>query len=377
MTTSMDERRERVVAELAGVGAGWALLTTPASITYATGHVPAAGSPFDGGPPLAVITGDGGAALVVADIDEPDAAACDADVVTAYHAFAPPARERRLEQAYLDAVMTTIDAVGASGPPAIEARSLPASVLTALGGEGFVALDHALERARLTKTAAEIDVLRRAAEVAAVGQRALIGALTAGSTELELFGTVRLAMEAAAGRQLQLSADLLSGERTLEVMGPPGPRRLREGDPVLCDLVPMVDGYWGDSCSTPVVGEPTPEFARLHATVKGALEHAAAIMRPGMTAGDLDASVRGIIEGAGYRNPIHSGHGIGTESVEAPRIVPGDPARLEPGMVLMLEPGGVLDGVAAARLEWMFLITEDGAEVMSPFAQLLTSEERT
>jgi Xaa-Pro dipeptidase len=376
MADGGDERRKRVVAALAGAGAGWAVLTTPASITYATGHVPAPGSPFDGGPPVAVITRDGGAALVVADIDEPDAAAGGADVVTTYHAFSPAARERRLEEAYADAVLATIEAVGVSGPPAVEARSLPASLMPALG-DGVVAFDAALERARLTKTAAEIGVLRRAAELTAVGQHALLAAMAAGLTELELFGAVRLAMEAAAGGQLQLVADLLSGERTLGVMGPPGPRRLRDGDPVLCDLVPMVDGYWGDSCTTPVVGEPTAEFARLHAALKSALEHAADILRPGMTAGDLDAEVRGIVERAGYRNPIHSGHGIGTESVEAPRIVPGDPTPLEPGMVLMLEPGGVLDGVAAARLEWMFLITDDGAEMMSPFAQHLAAGERT
>jgi Xaa-Pro aminopeptidase len=331
--------------------------------------VPAPGSPFDGGPPVAVITRDGGVALVVADIDEADAAAARADQVVAYHAFAPPARARRLEQAYVGAVATAIESLGATGEPAVELRTLPASLGGAIGAA--VALDEALEQARLTKTPAEIEVLRRAAALTDVGQQALLEALAPGITELELFGAIRLAMEAAAGAQLQLSADLLSGERTLDVMGPPGPRRLHEGDPVICDLVPMLDGYWGDSCTTPVVGEPTDEFARLHATVRSALEHAAEVMRPGMTAGEVDAEVRGIVERAGYRNPIHSGHGIGVESVEAPRIVPGDPTPLEPGMVLMLEPGGVLEGVAAARLEWMFLITDEGAETMSSFAQPL------
>jgi Xaa-Pro aminopeptidase len=364
----VDERRERVLAALADAGAGWALLTTAASVTYATGHVPAPGSPFDGGPPLAVITRDGGVALVVADLDEADAAA-RADQVVAYHAFMPPARSRRLEQAYVGAVASAIEAVGASGTPAVEIRTLPASLAGSLADA--VAVDAALEQARLTKTAAEVEVLRRAAGLTAVGQQALYDALAPGVTELELFGAIRLAMEAAAGGQLQLSADLLSGERTLDVMGPPGPRRLQEGDPVICDLVPMVDGYWGDSCTTPVAGEPTAEFARLHAAVKRALEHAAEILRPGMTAGELDAAVRGVVEREGYRNPIHSGHGIGVDSVEAPRIVPGDPTPLEPGMVLMLEPGGVLEGVAAARLEWMFLVTDDGAETMSPFAQRL------
>jgi Xaa-Pro aminopeptidase len=177
-------------------------------------------------------------------------------------------------------------------------------------------------------------------------------------------------MEAAAGEPLALGADLLSGPRTLEVMGPASTRTIAAGDPVLCDLVPRLGAYWGDSSTTPVAGEPTEKFARLHATALRALEHGVETARPGITAGDLDAAVRGVIERAGYTDPIHVGHGIGVANFEPPRIVPGEPTRLRAGMVLMLEPTAIDAGVAAVRLEWMILVTEDGAEVLSTHEQV-------
>jgi Xaa-Pro aminopeptidase len=368
----VDERRERVVAAIVECGADWAILSTPESIFYATGYLPAAASgpsPFDGGPPLALLARDGAVAFVLADVEAGDAQGGE---VFAYHAFAPPALETSLQEGYAAAVRRAFDAVGAGGRVAVERSSFSVAAV-----ENPVAFDAALARARMTKTGAEIETLRRSAELTAIGQRAARARLAVGVSELELLGAARVAMEAHAGEPLALSADLLSGERTLEVMGPAGPRRLREGDPVICDLVPRLGGYWGDSSTTWAAGEPSPALARMHAAVLRALEHAGEIVRPGLTAGALDDAVRGALADDGYHNPIHTGHGIGVASVEAPRIVPGDPTALEPGMVLMLEPAAYLPEVGGVRLEWMFLVNDGGAERISPYGQALTAEGET
>jgi Xaa-Pro dipeptidase len=81
--------------------------------------------------------------------------------------------------------------------------------------------------------------------------------------------------------------------------------------------------------------------------------------------------VRGVIERAGFANPLHIGHGVGTSSHEWPRIVPGGSAVIEPDMVLMLEPGAYEAGAGGARLEWMFQVTTDGNHVLSPFEHTL------
>jgi Xaa-Pro aminopeptidase len=75
-----------------------------------------------------------------------------------------------------------------------------------------------------------------------------------------------------------------------------------------------------------------------------------------------------VVEAAGYRNPIHIGHGIGVTNVERPRLVRGNDTVLEVGMVLMVEPGAYRAGVGGARLEQMFVLTEDGNDVLSPYA---------
>jgi Xaa-Pro aminopeptidase len=233
----------------------------------------------------------------------------------------------------------------------------------------------ALRRERATKTAAELAQLRACAELTAVGQRAALEAARPGITELELFAHARLAMEQAAGTLLAVGVDLLSGvARTAGAMGAPGHRRLEEGDPVLCDLGPRAGGYWGDSCNTFVVGEdPLPAYAELRAVAARALERAVEVLRPGITAGELDAEVRAVIEAAGYRDPLHVGHAIGTANFEHPRIVPGEDARLEPDMVLMIEPGVYVPGAGGARLEWMFRVTEGGNEIMSPYDHVETT----
>src|SRR5262249_4692901 len=118
-------------------------------------------------------------------------------------------------------------------------------------------------------------------------------------------------------------------------------------------------------------------LARLHAAVLRALEHAGEILRPGLTAGALDAEIRAALAAGGYANPIHNGHGIGVASVEAPRILPDDRTPLEPGMVLMIEPAAYATGVGGARLEWMFLVNDGGAERMSPYGQPLAAEGET
>jgi Xaa-Pro aminopeptidase len=175
-------------------------------------------------------------------------------------------------------------------------------------------------------------------------------------------------MESDVGERLPVTGDLISGvARTAAAMGWPGNRRLETGDPVILDLAPRVAGYWGDSCNTFVIGQPTSEFRRLWDASKRGLDTARETLRPGLTAGEFDALVRGAVERGGLVNPLHIGHGIGTSSYEHPRLVPGNDAVLREGMVVMVEPGACDAAIGGVRLEWMFLVTEHGSEVLSPF----------
>jgi Xaa-Pro aminopeptidase len=154
-------------------------------------------------------------------------------------------------------------------------------------------------------------------------------------------------------------ADHVGGPQTAHVGGPPGTRVLAEGDLVICDLVPRVDGYWGDSCATIAVGEPDARARRHHEVSREALARGLDAVRPGVTGHDLDALVRD-----GLEYPHHTGHGIGSDFHEEPRVVAGGGTVLEPGMVVALEPASY-GGGNGVRCEHVAVVTDDGCEVLS------------
>lgn len=373
---TLDERTTRVCAALRQVGADYAVLTGVDSVCYATGFecsVEWGPSPFAGGPIVALVTSEGATALVVSNLEEAPARASRATSVFAYEGLSPE-RHPALEANYVDALEEACAALGVAGVAAIEPGTCTATVQRAVAGslERYVSLSPVLERVRAEKTSAEVTQLRECARLTAVGQRAALHASQPGRTELDAFAGLRAAMENEAGGRLALTGDYVSGvDRTAECEGWPNQRVLREGDPVIADLAPRHGGYWGDSCNTFVLGDPSEAFADLYRVVQAALETCCETLRPGISAGDLDRKARAVIEGAGYVNLLHTGHGIGTSVHEFPRIVGEETAVLKPGMVLMLEPGAYKPGVGGVRLEWMFLVTETGNEVLSPFEHSL------
>ena len=370
LTAGIDPRRAAVIAAAGEVRAEWALLTDPGSVAYGAGH--AAGietgpSPFDGGPTAALIAPDGTLRITCNELEAAGAEAAGAEVFS-YEALGY-ADQRPLPVKYAEALGRMLDAAEVSGTVAVQAASCPAAAMSELGGRTRLAwLDESLDRRRAIKSEAEIAALRHCAAVTAAGHAAVPGALRAGRTELETWAEVRLAMEAEAGARLPVAGDFVTGRaRTAAIGGPPGPRRLERGDPVIADLAPRVGGYWGDSATTTWIGAPSRKMERMHTTVLEAWNMVLETLRPGVTCAAFDAPVRAHLRAPGYANDIHMGHGIGTSVHEWPRLVPGNDAVIQPGMVLMVEPGAYHPEVGGVRVEQMFLITGTGYEILSPF----------
>jgi Xaa-Pro dipeptidase len=348
---SAADRRERARELLREHGADVLVASDPATVQWLTGvaaDIETGPSPF-GQPPVAVLGRDGAAHLVVSEDDAPAAAPAGVELAP-YTGFTTGP---------LDGPVAAHDLVRAlvrdRGAVAVDT---PAQ-LPPVDGAGLCDLSRPLQRLRAVKDADEIAAIRRAIAVCDEGQRTLRAAVAAGVDELRLHGAVRTAMEVAAGARVALLSDLVSGERSAGMGGPPSARVVADGDAILCDLVPRVGGVWGDSCATVVCGEPPAELRADHRRVRDTLARLIDAVRPGVAAGDLDALARRDLTFA-----HHTGHGIGGSYHEEPRIVPGAEAVLEPGMVLALEPGlyGAGHGV---RLEHVVLVTEDGCEVLS------------
>jgi Xaa-Pro aminopeptidase len=257
--------------------------------------------------------------------------------------------------------------VGAQDRLAIEAGGVPGALVVALETRPTVDVGPAIRLARAIKDDREIAAIRRAAEVANAGQRALRAQLRSGISEIELWTRIHGAMETEVGARVPTLADLVSGERCAEIGGPPTDRVVGENELVLCDLVPRRDGYWADSCVTICVGTPSVEVQRLHDAARRALDLGIRSARPGTSAGQLDALVRGAMSDSGYTYPHHSGHGVGLSVHEEPRIVSESPQILEEGMVIALEPGSYLQ-TTGLRVEHLMIVRPQGGEVITGYS---------
>lgn len=351
-------RRERARAVAAGRTLVSGDLATVAWLTGLATDIEWGPNPFSA-PPLVVVDPDGS---VLAITSEDDAGGVGPEVETlAFPGFAVEDVDRAAT-----AVELALEAVGSARALSVDLASLPGSLVAALAGRGVELVDvrGSLHTARAVKDPDELDAIRAAVRIADAGQAAARSALEAGRTELELWKATRAAMEAAAGGRVPVSADLVTGERTAEVGGPPGNRAAGEGDLLLVDLVPRLGAYWADSCATVALGRVRDEVERAHAAACEALERTIEMLRPGTRAGDIDAAARGIVERVDGSYPHHTGHGIGTSFHEAPRIVPGSERVLEAGMVVALEPGTYADDWGV-RVERVALVTDDESEILS------------
>jgi Xaa-Pro aminopeptidase len=277
------------------------------------------------------------------------------------------------QTAVLQEVLGGWDGRGAT--VAVELRFLPAAMAgamhEALSGATLRPVDGQLEPLRAVKTPEEITRLRAALALCDQSQTDVRALLQPGVSEIALWGELKAGLEVQAGGRLPVLADLVAGLRTGDMGGLPGDYVLQKGDPVIADIVPRLDGYWGDICGTHFVGDPSAEMAHIRGIVHDALRRAMEAVRPGVIARNLDAMLRDTIRSAGYEpHPHHSGHGVGVSYHEEPRLVPYNDMVLARDMVVAIEPGIYLPGVGGVRLENVVLVTQDGCEVLTRHLEL-------
>lgn len=143
-----------------------------------------------------------------------------------------------------------------------------------------------------------------------------------------------------------------------------GDRRIEHGDAVVVDIGGTMGGYCSDVTRVVSVGEPVTDVARAYEALRLAQEAAVTSVRPGVTAGSVDACARDLLAEAGHADHfIHrTGHGIGMDEHEEPFIVRGSEAVLQPGMCFTIEPGIYVPGAFGLRIEDVVVVTDDGAE---------------
>lgn len=143
-----------------------------------------------------------------------------------------------------------------------------------------------------------------------------------------------------------------------------GERVLGDGDPVVVDIGGSLDGYCSDCTRNYVVGAAPEGYLAAHDALEAAQRAAVDLAAPGVTAEQVDAAARDLLDDAGYGQWfVHrTGHGIGLEEHEEPYIVAGSDRRLEAGMAFSIEPGIYLPGRFGMRIEDIVVVTDDGCE---------------
>ena len=187
-----------------------------------------------------------------------------------------------------------------------------------------------------------------------------------GMTEKEMQRVIRGYMN-ALGDGEAFETIVCAGANAAECHHVPDDTVWRSGEPLLVDMGVKLDGVCADMTRNIVPRRPTPEYARVYASVLEANKAAIAAVRPGVTAGSLDKAARTVLRKAGYGRAFgHAlGHGVGYEVHERPTARAGDKTILRPGMLVTIEPGVYLPGRLGVRIEDLVLVTADGCEVLS------------
>lgn len=159
-----------------------------------------------------------------------------------------------------------------------------------------------------------------------------------------------------------------SGERSALPHARASAARLPRRGFLTLDFGVVREGYCSDMTRTVHFGRPSAEARGVYDSVLEAQNSAVARVAPGVLAGEVDEAARGVLRRAkldGYFT--HStGHGVGLEIHEQPRIGAKQTQELRPGMIITIEPGVYLGGRFGVRIEDMVLVTAGGCEVLTP-----------
>jgi Xaa-Pro aminopeptidase len=146
-------------------------------------------------------------------------------------------------------------------------------------------------------------------------------------------------------------------------------RPVVEGEPTLFEIWVCADGYWCDHTKNLVVGDLSMEYGELERGLMQVYDDALEYVQPGASLAELDRRIREGITAIGFPGqPSHPiCHGVGARAHEPPYAHQAGSGEIAVGMVLAIEPGCYIDGGGGLRVEDNFLVTEAGAEKLSPF----------
>ena len=243
-------------------------------------------------------------------------------------------------------------------------RRLAAALDTGAGGCEAVPTTAVVETLRLTKDAGEVARIRAAAAIADRALDTVRRRLLDGPTESEFAAELDATMRHLGADDLSFETIVASGPNGARPHHTPSDRQIAQGDLVVIDFGALVDGYHSDMTRTLGVGTLDEERRHMLDVVLASQAAGVAAVTSGADCATVDKACRDLIEEAGMGDAfLHStGHGVGLDIHEEPRVSSRSTATLRPGHVVTVEPGIYLTGIGGVRIEDTVLVTEDGCE---------------
>jgi Xaa-Pro aminopeptidase len=215
----------------------------------------------------------------------------------------------------------------------------------------------------MVKDSGELAVMRKAADIISDVFRDCLPLIRLGMSELDLAAEIEHGIKRRGGSGPSFETIVAAGARSAWAHARPTSNPLKKNDLVVLDQGAILRGYCSDMTRTVFLGRASRRVRSLYGAVLEAQEAAKAAIRPGVKAGDVDRAARLALKRRNLaRYFTHStGHGLGLEVHEAPRLGKGEETLLQEGMVVTVEPGVYLEGMGGIRIEDDVLVTAHGS----------------
>jgi Xaa-Pro aminopeptidase len=225
-----------------------------------------------------------------------------------------------------------------------------------------------VERQRMIKDIREIHLLRKAVNLGSSLFMPMLKTIRPGIPETTVAAKLEYAARQAGAAGMAFDTIVAAGARSALPHGRASANLIPRHGFVVLDFGVILAGYCSDMTRTVAVRRPSAKERVWYDAVLEAQLAGIAEVRPGVTAGEVDGATRNVLKRRKLAKYFtHStGHGVGLEIHESPRLAAGETTVLEPGMVLTIEPGVYIPGQGGMRIEDMILVTKTGCEVLTP-----------
>jgi Xaa-Pro aminopeptidase len=223
---------------------------------------------------------------------------------------------------------------------------------------------NAVEKLRAVKDPGELAIMREAAALISEVVEGALPAIRPGVTELAVAAELEYAMKQKGASGASFETIVASGPHSAWAHARPSANPLRKSQLVVLDQGAILRGYCSDMTRTVFLGRAPANVRRLYDAVLAAQEAAKAAIRPGVSGESVDAAARRVLKRERLVQYFtHStGHGLGLEVHEMPRLGKGESTILEEGMVVTVEPGVYVEGLGGIRIEDDVVVTAKGCE---------------